>query len=243
MTPKTQAQPRHASNRIGVLTRPLKTRVVCRTGRKRKPPRLANVPPDVPPWFFALTARAVHATVSPPCSETPVKTVTSEPPSITKPSMASKLSSSDFSLGHVGEIPTFRRRRPSHAAASIQDAVPSQDAADRRNCGTRLNLSGLHFSVNGRRSEFAQHALFLQPFSQPPQHFPLDIFARCVAGGKEPANDPTNRPDRGVFLAPIEPSIERYTTQSRSDEPRNAPRLFCVEQRQPGGDVDRQSAF
>src|ERR1700690_1711898 len=69
------------------------------------------------------------------------------------------------------------------------------------------------------------------------------FFATCVSGDKEPANDPTNRRDRGVFLEPVEPNIERYTTKPRNDEPRNAPRLFCVERRQPGGDVDRRSAF
>jgi hypothetical protein len=35
------------------------------------------------------------------------------------------------------------------------------------------------------------------------------FFATCVADGKEYTTDPTNRLDRGVFLSPVESSIER----------------------------------
>ena len=111
-----------------------------------------------------------------------------------------------LSLGHIGKIPTFRRRRPSHAAASIQDAMPSKNTADRRNCGTRLNLSGLHFAVNGGRSVFAQHALLLQPFSQP-KHFLFDFLRGALRVARSPRPIRPIDPIEAFSLRPSNPVL------------------------------------
>ena len=192
---QAQAQPRHASNRIGVLAWPLETRIVVELGVSGKS--------HSSPMFHQTFHHGF-------CVDGPRR------PRHGQPSMQRNARQNGhfrpavdhqafdgveavqfgLSLGYVGEIPTFRRRRPSHTAASIQDAVPSQNATDRRNCGTRLNLSGLHFSVNGRRAIFAQHACSFNHFRSRSTSRSILCEVRCGWQGARERSDQSIRSRR-----------------------------------------------
>jgi hypothetical protein len=92
--------------------------------------------------------------------------------------------------------------------------MPSQNAADRRNRGTRPNRSGLHFAVNGGRSVFAQHALFLQPFSQP-KHFSFDFLRRALRVARSPR---TIRPIDAIEAFSLSPSNPVLNGTQRNPE-------------------------